>query len=136
MLFKERGWTCLMQKDSNSSNSSFLNCMVNNPPRTCLNCGKSTSNLLHGINCPFMAEKFMEIQGVLRDHNLPLLGVGGHTIPALHQWINSLSASCSSLRSTCCLNSWRKIRVTVDHQATRIYLSNDRPDDEIIETSQ
>ena len=42
---------------------------------TCLNCDQSTSHLLHGINCPYtdhaIAEKFMKIQGVLQDHNLP-----------------------------------------------------------------
>ena len=45
------------------------------PSRTCLNCGQSTTHLLHSMNCPFMdhviAEKFMEIQGVLQDHKLP-----------------------------------------------------------------
>ena len=45
------------------------------PSRTCLNCGQSTTHLLHSMNCPFIdhviAHKFMEIQGVLQDHNLP-----------------------------------------------------------------
>ena len=74
MPSKERGWIYLMQKDSDSSNSSFLNCMEDTPPLG------PASTAVKVLTISFMAftvplwimrsPSNLWIQDLLQDHNI------------------------------------------------------------------